>query len=430
MTTFAIGVACLIVLAGWMLRPAWRSLHGTAVAITAAQPTQLAILREQLAALDREHAAGELDAQQHRRARNELQWRVLDEAAAHDAVIGSTRSPKALLCVALAVPLFSIALYAAIGNPAALSTPPSLSAALAPQGEQSTPDPEVSPEVMQAMLASLAQRLEKPSTDPANDLQGWTMLARSYAALQRFPEADSAYARAIALAPKDAQLLADRADVLAMIQGQRTGGEPDRLIAEALRIDPKNPKALALAGSAAFEKKDFEAARNYWQKARALASDDSEFAAGLERSLIAAREAGGLAATATPVATTATTTAPLSDLAAPARITGRVSLAPALSSKAAPSDTVFIFARAAEGPRMPLAIIRRTVADLPFAFTLDDSLAMSAATKLSGASRVIVGARVSRSGNAMPQTGDLRGESAAMRTHADDLQLVIDGVQP
>ena len=105
------------------------------------------------------------------------------------------------------------------------------------------------------MLASLAQRLETPSSNPASDLQGWTKLARSQAALQRFADADHACARAIALAPNDAQLLADRADVLAVLKGQRTTGESDRLIAQALRIDPKNLKALALAGSAAFERR-------------------------------------------------------------------------------------------------------------------------------------------------------------------------------
>lgn len=412
MTSFAIGVACLVALAVWMLRPAWRPpLVGADV-----RPAQLGILGEQLAALDREHAAGQLDAPQHRAARRELQRRVLDETAAEDAAIDAGRSPTTLRWFALAVPLFAIALYSVIGNPAGLGARPSPAAAQA----AAEPEPEVSPEAVQAMLASLAQQLEKPSGNPAADLQGWTMLARSYAALQRFGDADRAYARAIALAPRDAQLLADRADVLAVLQGRSTAGEPDRLIAEALRIDPKNPKALALAGSAAFERKDFAAASGYWRQARDLAPTGSEFATGLDRSLAAARAAGGDTDAAVSVA----------PAAPPARIAGRVSLSPALVAKALPTDTVFVFARAAEGSRMPLAILRRTVAELPFDFTLDDSLAMSPQTRLSGASRVIVGARISRSGNAMPQPGDLRGESAVVGPRADGLQLLIDGVQP
>ena len=407
MTIFAIGAACLAALAVWMLLPARRP----ALANAGTQPAHLGILGEQLAALDREHAEGLIDAPQHRAARSELQRRVLDESVTDDIAIGVSRSPKTLLLVGLAVPLFAVALYAAIGNPAGLNAQPS------PATAQAAPDAEVTPEAVQAMLVTLAQRLEKPSANPTADLQGWTMLARSYAALQRFADADRAFARAIALAPNDAQLLADRADVLAVLQGQRTAGEPDQLIAKALQLDPKNLKALALAGSAAFERKDFTAARNYWQQARALAPEGGEFAVGLDRSLIAVRDASGEAATAPAVVTAA-------------RITGRVSLASPLTAKAAPTDTVFVFARAAEGPRMPLAIVRRTVADLPFDFTLDDSLAMSPQTKLSGAARVIVGARISRSGNAMPQPGDLRGESAAIGTRSDNLQLVIDTAQP
>ena len=419
MTAFAIGVACLLALAAWLLRPAWRP----AVATGTTRPAHLGILGEQLATLDREHAAGQLDAAQHHAARHELQRRVLDEAAVDEAGLDQRGARGLLTSLFIALPLCAIALYAAIGNPAGLAVQPSPPAA----------SEDVSEDALQAMLTTLAKRLETPSADPATDLQGWTMLARAYAGLQRFADADRAYARAIALAPRDPQLLADRADVLAMLQGQRTAGEPERLIAQALQIDPQNLKALALAGSAAFERKDFAAARGYWQQARERAPDGSAFAAGLDRSLAEAGTAGadttGPAVTATAAATV-TANATTGSATDTARITGRVTLAASLATRAAPGDTVFVFARAAEGPRMPLAILRRTVADLPFDFTLDDSSAMSPQTKLSGAARVVVGARISRSGNAMPQAGDLRGESAAIGTRAEGLRLVVDTVQP
>ena len=429
MTAFVIGALVLCALAGFMLWPVRRA----AVAESNVEaPAHLAVLREQLAALDAEHAAGKLDAEQHRLARDELQRRVLEETAGDEAPLAvrtSHSSRKLPLIVGLGVALFAVALYAVIGNRAGLE--PAASVAAAKPGE-----PPITPEQVNEMLVSIAKRLEKPSADPAVDLQGWTLLARSYASMQRFTEADKAYARAIALAPKDAQLLADRADVLAVVQGQRTEGEPDRLIGEALRLDPKNLKALALAGSAAYQRKDFTNARRYWQQAREIAPAGSEFAQGLDRSLEAVASASGetvaavatLPSTPTPTAaasppsTVATTTA--------ARIQGRVSLAPTLASRVLPTDTVFVFARAAEGPRMPLAIVRRTVADLPFTFTLDDSMAMSPQMKLSGFARVIVGARVSRSGQAMTQPGDLRGEAAPSGTRVDDLQLVIDGAAP
>lgn len=437
MTTFAIGALALVLLAVWMLRPAWRQRLAAGAPPSSTNAGVIGVIGEQLAALDREHSAGQLDAAQHRAARRELQRRVLAETAAGEVVIEASNSSKTPRLVALAIPLFAAALYAAIGNPAGLNAQPAPPEAQA--ATKAATEPEVSPEAVQAMLASLAERLEKPSGNPAGDVQGWTMLARSYAALQRFADADRAYARAIALAPQDAperaQLLADRADVLAVLQGQRTDGEPDRLIAQALGIDPKNPKALALAGSAAFERKDFAAASRYWQQARERAPDGSAFAAGLDRSLAAAQEAGGDAAT--PAVTNAVAASPAAKApaetattaATPARITGRVSLAPALAATAAPTDTVFVYARAAEGSRMPLAVIRRTVADLPFEFTLDDSLAMSPQAKLSGASRVIVGARISRSGNAMPQSGDLFEETAAIGTRSSGVSLAIEGAR-
>ena len=303
-------------------------------------------------------------------------------------------------------------MYGFVGNPQAI-----LPQAQAPEREGES---EVSMAQVEAMVTQMAQKLEsQPADQPANP-QAWEMLARSYAALQRFPEAARAYEKAAKLAPNNAQLLADHADVLAMLQGQSTAGEPEKLIARALLLDPKNLKALALAGSAAFERKDFAAATNFWTQARQIAPTDSDFAKGLDRSLEAAQAAAGN--TPSPVTATATTS--------PSSIIGVVSLSPTLASKVAPDDTVFIFARAAEGPRMPLAILRRKASELPINFTLDDSTAMSPEMKLSKFTQVVVGARISRSGNAMPQPGDLTGQVGPLKPPAGKLGIVIDGVQP
>ena len=435
MTLFWIGAALLVALAWGMLWPVWRGratpLVGDAAAAGARSPrsAHLVVLDEQLAALDADLAAGRLDLAQHALARGEVQRRMLDESDAGGASGPAHARPasrpgrKTLALVGLAVPLFAFALYGLLGSPAGLNAAPGA-------GSGGRPEAEVTPEALDKMLATLEQRLDKPSADLASDLQGWTLLARSYAGLQRFPAASRAYARASALAPNDAQLLADHADVLALVQGQSMQGEPDRLIAKALQIEPRNLKALALAGSSAFERKDFAAARGYWQQARALAPADSEFAAGLDRSLSEVAGAVTGAGPSMPVAQAGAASAALPVATDTARISGRVSLAPSLAARVAPTDTVFIFARAADGPRMPLAILKRTVADLPFEFTLDDGMAMSPEMKLSRFASVVVGARVSRSGNAMPQPGDLRGESAPTGTRANDLQLVIDSVQP
>ena len=450
MTLFWIGAALLVALAWGLLWPAWRGRAKPGVGDAATGPrsprsAHLVVLDEQLAALDADLAAGRLDAAQHALARSEVQRRMLDEsdgasnagkASIASTSVGIADAPpaarsgrKTLAFVGLAVPLFAFVLYGLLGSPAGLNPPP---------GAGSGGAAEITPEALDKMLATLEQRLDKPSANLASDLQGWTLLARSYAGLQRFPAASRAYARASALAPNDAQLLADHADVLALVQGRSMQGEPDRLVAKALQIEPRNLKALALAGSSAFERKDFAAARGYWQQALGQAPPGSEFAAGLERSLSELGGAnGGAGSDASPPSqstqTAQTAQTPIQSASTPtdaARIRGRVSLAPALAARALPTDTVFIFARAADGPRMPLAILKRTVAELPFEFTLNDSMAMSPQMKLSKFASVVVGARVSRSGNAMPQPGDLRGESAPTATRADDLQLVIDSVQP
>ena len=416
MTVFWILAAGLIALALCLLLPALIRPRPRPSTAADASTANLAILRSQMAQLDTERAAGSLDAEQHRSACAEIARRVLDEEAVAEAprVWGASR--KTALSVALCVPVFALLAYTSLGNFEALS-PPAVAAA---------PEAEVSTEQVAAMVETLAKRMAERPDDPV----GWALLANAYSALQRFPEASRAYVRAIALSPGNAQLLADHADVLAMMQGRSAAGEPTRLVEQALQIDPNNLKALALAGSGAFERKDFAKAIAYWSKARQLAPPQSEFAVSLERSLAEAREAAPNAAPAAASGTSATALRADSTASAASAVAGRVSLAPALAARAAPTDTVFIFARAAEGPRMPLAILKRQVSELPVSFTLDDSMAMAPEMKLSKFGAVVVGARISKSGQAMPMAGDLTGQSAPVKAGTRSIELVIDSVQP
>jgi cytochrome c-type biogenesis protein CcmH len=263
------------------------------------------------------------------------------------------------------------------------------------------------------MVAKLAAHVEK---NP-DDAQGWMLLARSYYIMGRYPEAVRAYEHATTLAPGDADLLADYADALAVAQGRTLQGKPLELVQRALEIDPDHWKALALAGTAAFERKDYGRAIAYWEQLRRVVPGDSEIGRSVDASIAEARElAGGKpAAAATP-----------KTAAASPKVAGKVSLAPALAASAAPTDTVFIFARATSGPPMPLAVLRRQVKDLPFEFTLDDSMAMAPNRRLSAFAEVVVGARVSRSGNATPQSGDLQGLSRPVKVGTTGVTVVID----
>lgn len=415
MTLFWIAAAAMVALALALLLPPLARRRDAAASIDAARNDNLQVLRDQLQQLDAELAAGTLTREQHRESRAEIERRALDEDVA-EALPARTARPGRATVTALAIgvllPLFAAGFYARLGSRDALLPPQAASA------------PEVTVAQVEAMVEQLAKVMETKAGQP-DELQGWVMLARSYAALQRFPEAARAYERATTLAPTNAQLLADRADVMAMLPGQSADGEPARLVARALELEPDNLKALALAGGAAFEKQDFATAVRHWARARELVPADSEFARNLDRSLAEARTAlaaAGGAAKPPP--------GPAAAAAAPAAVNGTLSLAPALKDKVAPTDTVFIVARAAEGPRMPLAIVRRSAADLPIRFTLDDSAAMTPEFRLSKFPQVIVSARVSKSGEATPRPGDLLGQAGPLAPDGKPVEIVIDRVQP
>ena len=421
MTLFWILAIALIALALALVLPPVlrRASQSQSHDMVDARRANLAILRDQLKELDAELASGRINIDQEAQTRADIERRVLDEEGLTDGLSPAANtsvtanSKRSAILVAVCIPLLVFGMYGFIGNPQALL----------PQAQAPAPEGEVTLAQVEAMVTQMAQKLEnQPADQPANP-QAWEMLARSYAALQRFPEAARAYEKAGTLAPDNAQLVADHADVLAMLQGQSMVGEPARLIARALTLDPKNLKALALAGSAAFERKDFASAIQLWSQARQLAPPTGEFTAGLDRSLEAARDAAATQPnTANPPSKTASVPGPA--------LSGTVSLSPSLASKVKPDDTVFIFARAAQGPRMPLAILKRKVSELPISFKLDDSTAMSDDLKLSKFANVVVAARVSASGNAMPQSGDLVGQLGPVSAGTQDLKIVIDSVQP
>ena len=259
---------------------------------------------------------------------------MLDEesGAAAPAAIARVRAPRTALALGLFIPVLAIGLYALLGNRDALS--PQAIASAPPAAAAS--DSEV-----EAMVEMLAKRLETMAGQPG-ELEGWVLLARTYGAMQRFAEADRAYERAIALAPQEAQLYADRADMVAMKQGRSLSGLPMQLVGQALKIDPNNLKALVLAGSEAFERADYAAAGTYWTRARVNLPADSELAANLDSSLaeVRARTGGAalqVAAASAPAAPAQKPAqeAPLAAGAA-ASISGVVSLAPALAAKVSP----------------------------------------------------------------------------------------------
>lgn len=397
----------------------------------------IAVYRDQKRALGAECAAGVISASERDTTLAELARRISEDVPAAvqapspaSAAGAAAPAPKRAWALAFAllllVPAASFTLYQRLGNPVAV-----IAATAAGDAGH-----EMSERQIAAMVESLAQRLKQRP----DDADGWVLLAHSYQALERFAEAADAYAHADALIPNNASLLADYADALAMAQGRRLDGAPAVLIQRALAIDPKHKKALSLAATVALETRDFDTSIAYWRRLAAelpSGSDEARQLADIIAEVDAAKRQGKGSSIA-PTQRAAATAPPASVPSAPrggtgaagSAIAGRVDLNAALASKVALNDTVFIFARAADGPRMPLAVLRIPAKELPRDFSLDDSMSMAPGVKLSAAPSVIVEARISKSGNALPQPGDLFGRSAPLKPGATGVRISIDQVVP
>jgi cytochrome c-type biogenesis protein CcmH len=276
----------------------------------------------------------------------------------------------------------------------------------------------LSPDRVQRMIDEVTQRVQK---DP-KDSSAWALLAHSYDMLGKFDESSKAYAKLVELMPGNAQVLADYADALAVSKGRSFKGEPELLLRKALAADPKNLKALLLAGTDAFDRQAYGDAIGFWERARAVSTDAAvtrQIDSGLAEARVLATRSGASAPAAAAVARKPAVAV------AGREVSGRVTLSPALQAKASPDDTVFIFARSTLGSRMPVALLRKKVRELPIDFRLDDSMAMVPEIKLSALSAVVVGARISKRGDATPHTGDLQGLSSPVTVGARGVQIQI-----
>lgn len=441
MTIFLSAAAALVVLTLLLLLRPWarRRNEGT----DSARESNTRIYRDQLQELDRDLAAGTLSAADHERSRAELQRRLLQDvhdASAAEAAPGVAGAAdggmrRTSLLLAVAMPVLAGWLYVGLGTPAALD----------PQARRAAA-PSVSPDDVEKMVATLAARLERQPDDP----KGWAMLARSYRVMGRLPQAQAAFERiGRELLDNDPALLMDYATVLATLTQGRLEGKPLQLATRALELDPDNLVALSLTATAAFNRGDFAAAAAGWQRLLALVPAGSEDAQWLEQRLAEVRAAGGTPggqAAAGGSADQAVAGLPAvgsgrqADTGAPAgaapvkpplsaSIRGRVSLAPALAASTGPDDTVFVFARAAQGGRMPLAVQRARVADLPLDFELNDSMAMSPQARLSSATEVRIEARVSKGGSATPGPGDLIGLGPVVKPGTSGVAVQIDQIR-
>ncbi len=378
------------------------------------------VYRDQIADLDREHESGHISDTEWQQSRDELSMRLLEDTSAQDDPVAKQEKPAlwTAVLVAVALPLSAVGMYMWVGEPDALN----------PMAVQS--NDKVDPTQLLQMAESLAQKLN----DKPDNLQGWVMLGRTYRTLEKFDASVQAYDRALKLSADD-DLKLERVEVLAMKSQGNFEGEPWNVIRDILQRDPQNYGALLMAGSASYSHEKFADALKYWQQARKPLAADNPDVPGLDEAIASVQQKLGMPvqvakgpsaqmnAAQMPVAAPSANTSGAASTGL--TVSGQVAIAEALKGKVKPSDVVFIYATPANGERMPLAIFKTTVAQLPLAFTLDDSTAMTPDRKLSGAGEVLVKVRVSKSGNAMPQSGDLAGTLGPVKVGAKGLKLEI-----
>ena len=371
------------------------------------------VYRTQIEDLDREHESGHIGQEEWQQSRDELSLRLLEDTSASDDPAAKNEKPAMWTAVllALALPLSAMGLYMWLGEPEALN-PMATAKAIDPSGDKADP----------AELAKMADNLAKKLEAKPDNLQGWVMLGRTYRSLENYDKAIKAYDRALALSADD-DLSLERVEVMAMQRQGNFDGEPWQVIRSILQKDPQNFGALLMAGSASYANGKLADALKYWQQARAPLSPDNPDVAGLDNAIATVQQKLGMPVSQPEVSKPKVAASGLN-------IAGQVSLSPALKSKVSPGDVVFVYATPTNGERMPLAVFKSTVAQLPLSFTLDDSTAMTPERKLSTAGEVLVKVRVSKSGNAIPQSGDLAGSIGPVKVGVQGLRLEIKDQVP
>ncbi len=403
----------------------------------------ITVYRDQLAELDNDLQNDILTREQYNKSKQELQQRMLQDVPEEEkAIVKKNKKIYSIatsVVITLTLPLAAVFLYLVIGDTRGLL--PQAQLANATQMNRGGGNDSPAGHDFSSVLDNLVARLNK---NP-EDIEGWVMLGRTYAIMERYTDASNTYAKLAELVPNNPQILSDYADVLAMKNQGNLAGKPAELIYQALSIDPQYPKALALAGTAEFEQEKFEQAAVHWEKLLEVIPADSQLAKSVKDSVDEARSlaAGGgkrvvseqHAATATGSQSQQNSDAQSqpeksSNVAVPNSISGQVAISKELASRASPNDTLFIYARAKTGPKMPLAILRLKASDLPATFSLTDDMAMMPTMKISSFPEVVIEARISKSGQAITASGDLLGFSEPVKLGHNNISIVINKQAP
>ncbi|WP_431066272.1 c-type cytochrome biogenesis protein CcmI [Methylotuvimicrobium sp.] len=395
-TEFWLTASVLIAIAfAFLLPPLWRRPGSIDIET---ERFNVDIAKQRLLDLKEQRSSGTITADEYEDLYQELQSVLVDDLQTESASRQSESSGRWLIVLALIViPLVSVTLYRALGN----------ADSLLPEADRTAQQIDE----INAMVSGLAQRLQSQP----DDAEGWLMLGRSYKYMNRYAESAQAFSEAYRLLGDKADVLLQYADALAMTNDGRLSGKPTELVAKALELAPDDSTALWLSGMAKAEAGKYDEALRHWQKLAAQLPKGSE----------PHREVQGLIA---QVMERLGTAPPEQQPAAVAKgLKVNVAISDELQGAVSATDTLFIYAQALQGPPMPLAIVKKQVADLPVTVVLSDEQAMMPAMKLSNFDRVKISARISISGQAESRPGDWIGivESVAP-AETEGVTITID----
>jgi cytochrome c-type biogenesis protein CcmH len=376
----------------FILPPLWRK-HPLAKAVI--DERNIAIAKHRLAELTEQLQSNALNQAQYDEQRAELEQALSDDLDLQTQVQASSSQGRWMSFVLMAmIPVLAAALYWHLGAFNAIEPTPEMLAS----NEPTLPNQEA----IDKMVDGLAKKMQ---TDP-NNAEGWLMLGKSYKYQQQYAKSADAFAHAYKLLGDKPNVMLAYAEALSFANDEQVTGQSADLVFKALALEPTNPNALWLAGMAKAQVGEFMAAKKLWTQLAAALPQGSEAQQETQSLLTkidskiaeANNETGSKNASRDAINRVSTTTVDV-----------QVNLAPELQAQTSPTDTVFIYAQALSGPQMPLAIVRKQMSDLPLSVSLTDAQAMTPAMKLSNFADVKLLARISKSGNAMKQAGDLIG---------------------
>ena len=421
MTIFWIVTAIMLLVA--LAGLAWPLLRKTAGDGIDRNQQNLEIARERLSELEAENRAAEISDEEFQQVKTEVEKTLADELQSEVSEQKSSATAGALGVAAIGVllPVLTLGLYFAIGSPQLINGATAQQQAASGHGEGTEQ------QSVEQMVQSLAERLKQ---EPEN-AEGWFLLGRSLMSMAKYSDAVKAFEVVDKLQPDTPPVMLALANAAAMAQDGKIGGRPEQLVSRALELDPTSTTALWLAGIAAEERGDYKLALQHWGKAEPTLkpADQQELRARMQA---AATKAGVKLEfeqpqmQPPPLPQIESQAQPQSPTPGNVAIRVKVSLDPELAGTLSPEDTVFVFAKAVNGPPMPLAASRHKVKELPLEVTLDDSMAMTPQSKLSSAEQVSISAKISVSGNATPQGSDFISEVVAVSTTTDEpVELLI-----